>query len=149
VDDELFLNKNIKAATKEEALKRIALFVSEKLKADTNFVLNSLLVRENIRNTGLEKGIAAPHIILFNSVINRAYIAVITFCTPITDWVCLDGSLVEKALCLIVPQELDSSTIGIKDLTTIFRFLADDEKILEISKTTSSEAIVSILKMQN
>lgn len=145
---DFFLGHNLclKGISKDKALNHIALFLSKELEADTECVYSSILQRENVSNTGLEKGIALPHAVLPNESISRAYVAIVTFSPPVSNWLCLDDTLVEKAICLVVPENTDNTTQGIKELTLMFQSLADDDVVNSIKNARDSETIITILQ---
>lgn len=128
--------------TKDKALFQIALFLSEEMKTDTYQVLNSIVERENIANTGLEKGIAVPHVTINNNTISNAYLAVITFCPPVSDWLCNDETLVDKALCIVLPIDYNVKTRNIDKLTMIFKSLADDAFVDTLQLKSKSKEVV-------
>ncbi|MBY5006210.1 PTS sugar transporter subunit IIA [Streptococcus suis] len=148
MDDNFFLYYDVmEELTKDKALLKIALFLSKEMKADTRCILNSIVERETIANTGLEKGIAVPHVIIKNNAISNAHLAVITFYPPVLDWLCNDETAVDIALCIVLPQSYDLKTKNIEKLTKIFKSLADEEFINSLQLKRNS--IDVIRKLEN
>ncbi|MCQ8264924.1 PTS sugar transporter subunit IIA [Streptococcus suis] len=144
---DFFLTKDIVGNfSKNRAIEEIALFLSQILEADTNAVLESIIQREQIQNTGLEKSIAVPHAFIPN--ISQAYLAVVSFDNPIPDWICVDNSYVERVLCLVLPLSYTKDTANITLLTKVFQCLSDESVMSEIQSQQDSQKIVEILNIQ-
>ncbi len=145
--NKFFLNKDIcNVTTKNMALKEIALFLSEKLKADSGFVFDSIIKRELVNSTGLEKGIAVPH--AFIPDLREAHMAILSFDNPICDWTCVDYSLVDKALCLVLPETYTKKTPNVKRLTQIFQLLSNEQVLTNLQLGQTSQDILEILNKQ-
>lgn len=142
---DFFLRKDlVDVKTKNEALESLALFLSDTLKANTEVVLKNITIRENLMNTGLEKGIAIPHAIIPN--LAEAHIAIITFKRTVNDWFCVDGTKVSKLISLVLPENYDRNTIDVSEVIQLFSSLADDKTIDSVSSAKDSQTIVNILK---
>ena len=144
---DFYLTKDLDGIkTKNKALKEIAEFLSDVLKVDTKDVLSSILLRENATDTGLEKGIAIPHVVLDSLDKNDAHLAIITFANPVSDWFCVDGTLVRKAICLIVPLNPEPGDKSVIKITEIFKMLASPKITDDIQLMRESQDIVHILE---
>lgn len=142
--NQFFLSCDVREeTTKEKALLRIALFLSNKLRADVKVILESLLEREAVANTALEKGIAIPHIIMNNNAISNVHLAVITFDPPVFDWKCQDETFVDKTLCLVIPQDCNLKMRNIENLTKVFQCLAHEDFIDSLKILSHSKDVIA------
>ncbi|MDY4761660.1 PTS sugar transporter subunit IIA [Streptococcus thoraltensis] len=131
---------------KNGALYKVALFLSDKLEADTNVIFNSMVEREEISSTGLEKGIAVPHVFLTNDIVRDVHLAILTFDKSVIDWRCVDGSKVNKVFCLITPHSRSPETENVKRMISIMQSLASEKFTNSIESIKNSKDIVNILE---
>lgn len=144
MENDFFLEMELFEVTnKDEVLERLSVFLSSKMKADSKTILNSIRQREEVSNTGLEKGVAVPH--AFIPGIREAHICIVRCNNEIPDWYCVDGSLVSLVLCMVLPESYDAATKGVEILIQIFRQLAHTHWVEEIQKITSSKEIADQL----
>lgn len=128
---------------KEDVLNQLSLFLSDKMKADSKIVLKSMKTREEIVSTALEKGIAVPH--AFIPGLSEAHVCVLKCEKEISDWICLDDSLVQVVICMVLPEVYDEHTKGIANLTKLFQQLADSSFLEKIGILKTSRDIVEVL----
>ena len=107
---------------------------------DQATVLNSLMARERMGNTGIGNGIALPHGRLPGL---EKVIAIVVTSTPAIDFDALDEKPVDIFFALLVPEEQTEGHL--QTLATVAGKLSDKETIKAIRRATTSDDILSAL----
>ena len=127
--------------TKEEALRHLSdNAISIPLADDSEAVLAAFHAREEEGATGMVEGFAIPH--AKSDCIHTAGVCIQKFENPIADWGSLDGSPVEVAIALLIPDS-QASTTHIKLLSKIAVMLMDEEFRDFIRSCEDAERIAS------
>lgn len=130
-------------SSKNRTLKSLAEKISKKYSTNKNEVLHSLMEREMICNTRLEKGIATPHIILSSKI--PAKIIITKLNKQVDDWICLDNTKVDLLVCLICSKD-NVSQEELKRMKKIYSLLGDELFIEKITKINNENEIVKIFR---
>ncbi|WP_432722984.1 PTS sugar transporter subunit IIA [Staphylococcus equorum] len=136
--EQVFLNKNIE--TKEEILKYIAnKAVQLEISNESEKVLEGLKKREEESSTGMENGIAIPHVA--SGHIFSAKLIIVQLNNGI-EWPSLDNQNTDFIISILVPKNNEGKHLKI--LSQLSRKLIDENYIKEL-KNAKSEVKISEL----
>ena len=139
----VFLNKSFN--NKESALEFIAQQSVETNVSDSfNSVFEGLKARESESSTGMENGIAIPHV--SDKSISNASLIVIKMDNEI-EWPSLDGKPTNFLISILVPENNGEAHLNI--LANLSRKLMDKEFTNQLISSNSKEEIVNLLSGVN
>lgn len=138
--DSLFLTIDIQdAVDKGTFFKKIAQKISKMTGTDKKDILQSIKGREELKNTAFYCGLAFPHIILDYPIEPKLIVCKLK--NSIKDWQCIDKTMVNTCLILLISKNMTKDNASIKRMTTIFKKFADDKFVSEISKCNSAKEV--------
>jgi len=130
---------NTPAATRQEALEFLsAKAVEVGLANDAAAVLDAFVAREALESTGMLEGFAIPH--AKSEAITDAAVFIAKFAAPIDDWKTMDGSSVQVAIALLVPDG-EAGTTHLQLLSKTAVLLMDAEFRTFVTGSEDAEAI--------
>ncbi|MBF0545851.1 MAG: PTS sugar transporter subunit IIA [Candidatus Riflebacteria bacterium] len=138
---ESFIDLDISAASKHEAIDRLSLLLhsSGKVSDQNNFV-KAVLEREKLGSTAIGAGIAIPH--ARANAVNEVSIAFARSGGGI-DFNSVDGDPVHLIFLLAAP--IESGSLYLKLLARISRLLRYQDLIEDLKKATTKEEVIAII----
>jgi len=141
---EEYINANLKAETKEEAIEELIDFFIKThngTKKQKKEILNSVMERENQASTGIGKGIAIPHgLVKKGPVIWGA----IGLSRKGVDFDSIDGKPVQLIILIVTPQN-HKDDLHIAVLAQLSKILGDENTINRILMSKTGAEICEIL----
>lgn len=135
----IFLDQNLE--DKEAVLTFISdMAVEQGIAADSRAVLDGFNQREAQGSTGMENGIAIPHV--SNESINKPAVIVARLNNGV-EWPAMDGNATTFVISILVPENSGSEHLNI--LADISRKLMDEELVERLKQSNSEEEIKNIL----
>ncbi len=130
----------VDAATKSEALTRIAAAAAQSLNMQQVDVFAALADRERLGSTGFGGGVAIPHGKVADIGAVTGFFARLK--TPL-DWDALDGAPVDLVFMLLAPQ--DATAAHLKALAKVSRIMRDPDTKAALRQTADRDALYAIL----
>lgn len=125
-----------KEIDKNSFFKIIANKVSNFTGIDEISILKSINDREKLKNTAFNCGLAFPHIILNVHVQPKLIICKLKH--NIKDWQCMDDTLVNTCLILLISKNASKKNSSIKIMASIYKKFADNDFLFQISQCSSA-----------
>lgn len=136
---QIYLDQNLN--DKQAVLSFIAeKSVENKIADDRKAVLDGLNKREEQSSTGMEKGIAIPHV--SNKTVKSPNI-IVTRLNEGVEWPALDGEKTTFIISILVPEDSGNEHLGI--LADVSRKLMDEHIVERLQSSDSEEEIKNIL----
>lgn len=137
---QVFLDENL--SSKEQVLSFIAKKANElNISSDYNSVYEGFKERERQSSTGMENGIAIPHV--SNEQILKPKLIIVRLNGGI-EWPALDNKMTDFVISILVPKNNNDTHLSI--LSKLSRKLISIDYINKLKKATSEEEIVQIIK---
>lgn len=118
--------------------------VDLKFATDFKLVLDGFKNREKQGSTGLQDGIAIPHV--SSKAIKEAKIIVVKLKKPV-DWKSLDGKPVDFVIAIAVPENSQNKHFEL--LTAISSKLADPSFLIKFKKSTNDEIVNTLTNIKS
>ena len=140
IKDSLFLTIDIQdAVDKGTFFKKVAQKTSKMTGIDKKDILQSIKGREELKNTAFYCGLAFPHIILDYPIEPKLIVCKLK--NSIKDWQCIDKTMVNTCLILLISRNMSKDNESIKRMTTVYKKFADERFVFEISKCNSAKEV--------
>ncbi|MEB6837040.1 PTS sugar transporter subunit IIA [Staphylococcus simulans] len=139
-NNQVFLDENFNS--KDQVLSFIAKKANElNISSDYNSVYEGFKERERQSSTGMENGIAIPHV--SSEQILEPKLIIVHLNGGI-DWPALDNKMTDFVISILVPKNNNDTHLSI--LSKLSRKLISVDYINKLKKATSEEEIVQIIK---
>ncbi|PTJ75938.1 PTS fructose transporter subunit IIABC [Staphylococcus simulans] len=139
-NNQVFLDENFNS--KDQVLSFIAKKANElNISSDYNSVYEGFKERERQSSTGMENGIAIPHV--SSEQILEPKLIIVHLNGGI-DWPALDNKMTDFVISILVPKNNNDTHLSI--LSKLSRKLSSVDYINKLKKATSEEEIVQIIK---
>lgn len=139
-NNQVFLDENLNS--KDQVLSFIAKKAKElNISSDYDSVYEGFKERERQSSTGMENGIAIPHV--SNEQILEPKLIIVRLNGGI-DWPALDNKITDFVISILVPKNNNDTHLSI--LSKLSRKLISVDYINKLKKATSEEEIVQIIK---
>jgi PTS system nitrogen regulatory IIA component len=132
--------EDLQAASKKQVFESIAAQSAELFFGQPDAVLRALLERERLGSTGIGCGVAIPHVKLAG--LKRMY-GVLARLSHAVDYDAIDGRPVDIVFMLLAPEGA-KTTLHLKALAQVSRFLKDAEVCNRIRMSCAQEAITAV-----
>ncbi|WP_412518706.1 fructose-specific PTS transporter subunit EIIC [Staphylococcus simulans] len=138
-NDQVFLDENLNS--KDQVLSFIAKKANElNISSDYNSIYEGFKERERQSSTGMENGIAIPHV--SNEQILNPKLIIVRLNKGI-EWPALDNKMTDFIISILVPKSNNNTHLSI--LSKISRKLISIDYINKLKKANSEEEIVQII----
>jgi PTS system nitrogen regulatory IIA component len=137
------ISARISVSTKRQALAAIADLAAERLKIDSDMVLDALLEREELGSTGVGHGVAVPHARLDR--LDRMSGVFVRLETPVP-FASVDDRPVDLLFALFAPK--DAGVEHLQALAKVSRLLRNKELREQLRKARTADAIYALLVRQ-
>lgn len=138
------INPGIEASSRNDALAVLVdMMIADRAypKPFRKELMDMLLEREDIQTSGIENGVAIPHVPSHH--VTRITGAFGIMKEPLTDWTSTDGSPIRYILLLVAPE--DSFRMHVKSLWSAARLFGNLRTLAAIRQSRSPEDILRVI----
>ncbi|MHC4660072.1 MAG: PTS sugar transporter subunit IIA [Planctomycetota bacterium] len=139
------INPAMKAKTRDDALAELVdVLVSDKAfpLPYRDELLKSVIERENMQTTGVENGVAIPHVPSVH--ISKITGALGIHDEPIGEWQSIDGSPIRFVLLLVAPK--DSFRMHVKALWSAAKLFSSPQILAALRQSKTPEEIMRVIE---